>query len=223
MKRNILLSSFIISLCGCSQVTTYSFKDITFQDINTIDKVMVNNPKSNEIYVYEGDYKQILDIDYILSNISYNESKNIYDKYQYKLSINDNFDFYIYESKMYYFSNTSLFESKDKVNYEFTNEEIKTLDLKVSYDYETYIKNKATPLLNGSLIWFDLKEYEINSIAAEDVLLISYTGEFIVNEVYPSIVEQNKINIKSIELTETTILEGVIKEENGDKVISLPY
>jgi len=185
--KTLILSTFIFfNLVSCSLITsntTYTFKDITNHEISDINQVLINNGyMTSSQFLFEGDYEQILDIDYILSDMKYNDVKKIMENYKYWLDVNfisnnDNVDFYAYKNKLYYFSNDSLYESKNVINYiDFKNdnkninsnnnssskEELQTINTIVMIDYGVHIDGKITTLINGNLIWFNLNDYGID-------------------------------------------------------------
>lgn len=120
----LILVVFGLVSCGQTQSTNkYSFKDITNQEINDVSRVLINEgPMTSAQILFEGDYKKILDVDYILSDMPYNEIRKIYEEYRFWLHLefdnkNEGINFYVLDYKLYYFSDEVLYESKEKVNY----------------------------------------------------------------------------------------------------------
>ena len=244
--KTLILSTFILfNLASCSLITsntTYTFKDITNHEISDINQVLINNGyMTSSQFLFEGDYEQILDIDYILSDMKYNDVKKIRENYKYWLDVNfisnnDNVDFYAYKNKLYYFSNDSLYESKNAINYiDFKNddkninsnnnssskEELQTINTIVMIDYGVHIDGKVTTLINGNLIWFNLNDYGIDKLVAGDELVIKYTGEYEVQETYPGSVNSKKIDIKSVELIKAEIAEFKLLIKPGTNELEL--
>lgn len=244
--KTLILSTFIFfNLVSCSLITsntTYTFKDITNHEISDINQVLINNGyMTSSQFLFEGDYEQILDIDYILSDMKYNDVKKIMENYKYWLDVNfisnnDNVDFYAYKNKLYYFSNDSLYESKNVINYiDFKNdnkninsnnnssskEELQTINTIVMIDYGVHIDGKITTLINGNLIWFNLNDYGIDKLVAGDELVIKYTGEYEVQETYPGSVNSKKIDIKSVELIKAEIAEFKLLIKPGTNELEL--
>ena len=244
--KTLILSTFILfNLVSCSLITsntTYTFKDITNHEISDINQVLINNGyMTSSQFLFEGDYEQILDIDYILSDMKYNDVKKIMENYKYWLDVNfisnnDNVDFYAYKNKLYYFSNDSLYESKNVINYiDFKNdnkninsnnkssskEELQTINTIVMIDYGVHIDGKITTLINGNLIWFNLNDYGIDKLVAGDELVIKYTGEYEVQETYPGSVNSKKIDIKSVELIKAEIAEFKLLIKPGTNELEL--
>ena len=63
------------------------------------------------------------------------------------------------------------------------DKQVKTLNTFVMYDYGKHIEGKVTTLLDGNLIWFNPKDYGIDTLVAGDELVIEYTGEFIAQDI----------------------------------------
>lgn len=233
----LILVVFSLASCGQTQSTNkYSFKDITNHEITDIVNVHINyGPMVSSVDKFSGDYKDTFDIEYILSEISYNEASNIMENYKYRLFIdftsNDSsysdIEMFVYEYKIYYFSNDSLYESLKKVNYVdfFTSvppiEEVHTLNLMVMYDYGMHISGELTTLLDGNFIWFNPKDYGIDTLIAGDELVIEYIGEFICTESYPGSVNADKMHIQSIEVIEADIVEFTVDALPGSGELEL--
>lgn len=244
LKRiKILFLSLIVVLGLTSCIETppsvkyYSFKDITNHEITDISQVLINNgPMTSTQFEFEGDYKKILDVDYVLSDMPYNEVRKIFEDYKYWLYLKINsktsdteigISFYVLDQKLYCFREDILFESLEKVNYfDFSAkvppiEEVHTLNTFVMYDYGMHIEGQVTTLLDGNLIWFNPKEYGIDTLVAGDELVIKYTGEFICEESYPGNVAADLMHIQSIEVIETDIVEFTVSAVPGSDELNL--
>lgn len=244
LKRiKILFLSLIVVLGLTSCIETppsvkyYSFKDITNHEITDISQVLINNgPMTSTQFEFEGDYKKILDVDYVLSDMPYNEVRKIFEDYKYWLYLKINsktsdteigISFYVLDQKLYCFREDILFESLEKVNYfDFSTkvppiEEVHTLNTFVMYDYGMHIEGQVTTLLDGNLIWFNPKEYGIDTLVAGDELVIKYTGEFICEESYPGNVAADLMHIQSIEVIETDIVEFTVSAVPGSDELNL--
>lgn len=102
-------------------------------------------------------------------------------------------------------------------------DEIKTLSVNITYDYGNHIDGYVTSLLDGNSIWFDLEDYGIDTLVVGDELVIKYTGEYEVMEIYPGVVVKNEMNIQSIEVKETDIVEYIVSAVPGvDKIDLVP-
>ena len=90
--KTILLSILVLfGLAGCiqtQQTTRYSFKDITNHEITDIVNVHINyGPMVSSVDKFSGDYGDTFDVDYILSDMPYNETRNIMENYKFRLFI----------------------------------------------------------------------------------------------------------------------------------------
>ena len=113
LRNLFLLIFFIFGLASCGQIeptTKYTFKDITNQEINDVSRVLINNgPMTSAQFSFEGDYEKILDVDYVLSDMPYNEIRKFYEEYRFWLHLefdntNEEINFYVLNYKLYYFN-----------------------------------------------------------------------------------------------------------------------
>lgn len=240
-KLRTLFSSILVlfGLVSCVQTQPtdkYSFKDITNHEIADIVNVHISyGPMVSSIDKFSGDYGDTFDVDYILSDMPYNETKNIMENYKFRLfidfTLNDlkysDIEMFVYEYKIYYFNDDSLYESLNKVNYDdfFTSvppiEEVHTLNLMVMHDYGMHISGELITLLNGYFIWFNPIDYGIDTLVAGDELIIEYTGEFIAQDIYPGSVNAEKMHIQSIEVIEADIVEFRVSAVPGGNELEL--
>lgn len=229
---NSIISIFMLfSFASCNNnpnngdEVIYSFKDITNIEISNIIEINIDYKQSSDKYVFGSDINNVLDISYIVSDLSYNESNKIKTDYEYKLSVyqnkNDFINLYAYNNNLFYYSSTILYQSLNKIKYEDYN--IKRpleIDLIVNCDYGMHIQDRVTILLNSSLVWFNIKDYGIDSLVVGDILTIKYTGSLFVKETYPSTVEANKMNIISVEQHKADIKEYIVSiNEKDEKVL----
>ena len=101
------------------------------------------------------------------------------------------------------------------------DKQVKTLNTFVMYDYGMHIEGQVTTLLDGNLIWFNLKDYGIDKLFAGDELVIEYTGEYIYEECYPGNVAADLMNIRSIEVIEADIVEFTVSAIPGNDELDL--
>ena len=96
------------------------------------------------------------------------------------------------------------------------NDNTRAHEFTVIYDYGLHVENKATALLDGSKIFFDLQELNVDTLIGGDVITLKYTGELLIQESYPSKIQTNQMTVKNISLTKAKILEfEVIENEAG--------
>lgn len=76
----------------------------------------------------------------------------------------------------------------------------------VNCDYGLHRQGKATLLLDGSTLFFNPDEYDIETLVIGDEITIKYSGEMLVQESYPSKVIFQGGELKSVELTEAEII-----------------
>ena len=235
--KTILLSILVLfGLASCIQTqptTKYSFNEITNKEINDVSRVLINNgPMTSAQILFEGDYEKILDVDYVLSDMPYNDVRKILEDYRYWLHLefdntNEGINFYVLDYKLYYFNDETLYESLNKVNYnDFVTsvppiDEVHTSNVFVMYDYGLHIEGQVTTLLDGNLIWFNPKDYGIDTLVAGDELVIKYIGEFEVRESYPGSVNADLMNIQSIEVIEADIIEFTVSAVPGSDQLDL--
>ena len=230
LKSLFLLILVVFGLTSCNplQSNKYSFKDITNKEINDVSQVLINEgPMQSAQFLFEGDYKKILDVDYVLSNMSYNDARKVKEEYKFWLYLifdntNEGISFYVLDYKLYYLTDEVLYESKDKVSYkDFMPDDFQILNVTVMHDYGMYISGKVTTLLNGNLIWFNPLEYGIHELVAGDELIIKYTGEYEVQETSPGRVNADKMDIQSIDVIEADIVEFSVLTVPGSNELDL--
>lgn len=228
---NYILSILMLfSFVSCNNVNNgndaiYSFGEITDIEITDVIRINIDYKKGSDNYYFGGDINNILDLSYIISDLSYNESNKIKTDYEYKLSAYNDKNyciyFYAYNNKLFYYSNTYLYESLNKIKYaDYNIKQTSEIDLVVDCDYGFHEEDRVTILLGSSTIWFNINKYGIDSLVAGDILTIKYTGVFSVRETYPSTVESNKMNIISIEQHKADIEEYIVStNEDGEKIL----
>lgn len=106
-------------------------------------------------------------------------------------------------------------------NEDHLNNETKTLHLMVGLDYGIHMENKVTTLVSGNFIWFNIKDYGIDNLVAGDELVIKYTGEYLVQEIYPGSVDSSNMKIKSVELIKAEIAEFKLLIKPGTSELEL--
>lgn len=91
----------------------------------------------------------------------------------------------------------------------------KSKDFAVSYDYGTVASGKATALLDSSNIFFELDDWNIDSLIGGDVVTVRYKGEMRIQESYPSTVVTKDITLVSIFVTKADVMELAVVEGEG--------
>lgn len=230
---NFIVSIFMLfSFSSCNNVNNgndaiYSFEEITDFEINDVIKINIDYKQGSDNYYFGGDINNILDISYIISDLSYNESNKIKSNYDYRLSAyhnkNDYIYLYAYNNKLFHYSNMYLYESLYKIKYaDYNVKQASEINLVVNCDYGFHVQDRATILLGSNIIWFNIKDYGIDSLVVGDVLTIEYTGMFCVRETYPSTVESNKMNIISIKQHKADIDEYIVSINEKDEKVLKP-
>lgn len=224
----LLIVLSLVFFVSCDQIEkTYSFKDVTNYEMSEITKTNVIDLKNTK---FENNYNDILDIKYIESSLSYNKAINITSNYEYKLLIefnNNNLIFYVYNNKLYYFSDKVLYESLSNINtddFKSTDEEeVKLISVIVLFNYTNNGSNEAKLLLDGNLLWFNPSDYGIDKLVAGDILKIKYTGKYEVIESFPGVVNKDEMHIKSIEIEKAEVFQFIVtKKDNSDELTITP-
>lgn len=94
----------------------------------------------------------------------------------------------------------------------------------VNCDYGLHRQGKATLLLNGSSLFFNPDEYEIQTLVIGDEITIKHSGELLIQETYPSTVVFEDGELKSVKVTEAEIVrvkyDGVTVKPIGKEEFS---
>lgn len=94
----------------------------------------------------------------------------------------------------------------------------KVLNLIVNFDYGLHTPDKVTLLLDYSLFFFNAADYGITNLCAGDVIVLHYKGEFIIQEMYPAIVDTRNLEIINVEVERAIIVEYEIVSVYGQNV-----
>ena len=78
---------------------------------------------------------------------------------------------------------------------------------------------KINLLLNGCLLFFNIKEYNIDKLVGGDYLIINYTGDFMIKQIYPAIFEGINFSIISIEQYIPHYIEYEVILKDGNKIL----
>lgn len=85
----------------------------------------------------------------------------------------------------------------------------------MDFDYGFHIEEKASLLIEWSLLFFNPLDYGITELIAGDLVTVTYYGEMWILESYPSIVSTDKMEIVNVEVEEAYIVEYEIKNVPG--------
>ena len=86
-------------------------------------------------------------------------------------------------------------------------EEEQTVSDSIIPDFGVHIKDRVTLLFGTALIPFNISEYGITELVAGDYLEVSFTGEYMEYQTYPSTIDMRKITVTNIKLYEASIAE----------------
>ena len=100
-------------------------------------------------------------------------------------------------------------------------EEEQTVSDTIIPDYGLHIKDKVTLLFGTALIPFNLSEYGITELVAGDYLEVSFTGEYMEYQTYPSQIDMRKITVTNIKLYEARIAEYELTPIPGSNDLDL--
>lgn len=100
------------------------------------------------------------------------------------------------------------------------NGSFQTFDFVVDYDYGNVMTDKATALIDSAHIFFELDDWNIDSLIGGDVVTVRFSGNMRIQESYPATVVTAEMNIISIFVTKADIMElSVVEGEGGAPVI----
>ena len=85
---------------------------------------------------------------------------------------------------------------------------------KVTYDYGFHQEGKASVLLDGCSLFFAPDDYNVAPLLGGDIITVYYTGEMVMQEMYPARVVITGGEVQSVHKQAATILE-LTKTENG--------
>ncbi len=93
----------------------------------------------------------------------------------------------------------------------------KTATFVCDYDYGFHMEDKCVLLFSGSKLFFNPEEYGIDyPLIAGDKIIVTYKGECLIQEIYPSTVYTKNMEIVKIEVIKSTVEEYEIVQD-GDK------
>lgn len=86
----------------------------------------------------------------------------------------------------------------------------------ITPDYGLHVQEHVTLLFGTALIPFKLSDFGINNIVAGDQLEITFTGDYLEYETYPSSIDTSKMSVISMKLYEARIAEYLVLPVPGD-------
>lgn len=96
----------------------------------------------------------------------------------------------------------------------------KTATFVCGYDYGFHVQDECVLLLSGSMMFFNPKDYGIDyPLIAGDKIIVTYKGECLIQETYPSTVYTKDMEIIKIEVIKATVEEYEIVLDGGKKQI----
>ncbi len=94
----------------------------------------------------------------------------------------------------------------------------------VNCDYGRYVQGKATYLLGGSSVFFNLDEYDIQQLVLGDVVTVEYTGDMLLQGNDPSKIEITG-KVKEIEVERAEVVsvkyDGITVVLDGKTTLKL--
>lgn len=96
--------------------------------------------------------------------------------------------------------------------------EVKTISARIKAGYGSTTEGNVSLLFDGILLPFSHKEYDIDYLAVGDFVEISYKGEWVVDEMYPSKIKKDKIEIVGVKVTHSRIVEIEVAATPGGGV-----
>ena len=96
--------------------------------------------------------------------------------------------------------------------------EVKTISARIKAGYGSTTEGKVSLLFDGILLPFSYEEYDIDYLAVGDFVEISYKGKWVVDEMNPSNIKKDKIEIVGVKVTHSRIVEIEVAATPGGGV-----
>ena len=98
--------------------------------------------------------------------------------------------------------------------------DVKISNMEAKLDYGNIVEDHIYLMLDWCDIFFNPSDYNIDTIIAGDIVVVTYSGFFYILTIYPGQVVKEEMTIHSIELIEATVIEfEVSKNEDGDIIL----
>ena len=84
------------------------------------------------------------------------------------------------------------------------------LSRNIVLDYGQHVSDRVTELFGGAIIPTEIREKAGTPLIAGDEVRVSFTGEWLEQETYPSTIVMKDVQIQSVEVTHLPIVECVL-------------
>lgn len=84
------------------------------------------------------------------------------------------------------------------------------LSRSITIDYGLHVSDRVTELFGGAIIPAEIREKAGTPLIAGDEVRVSFTGEWLEQETYPSTIVMKDVQIQSVEVTHLPIVECVL-------------
>ena len=101
---------------------------------------------------------------------------------------------------------SSLFAGLSSCSQEGT-EPPSILSRSITIDYGLHVSDRVTELFGGAIIPAEIREKAGTPLIAGDEVRVSFTGEWLEQETYPSTIVMKDVQIQSVEVTHLPIVE----------------
>lgn len=116
---------------------------------------------------------------------------------------------------------SSLFAGLSSCSQEGT-EPPSILSRNITIDYGLHVSDRVTELFGGAIIPAEIREKAGAPLIAGDEVRVSFTGEWLEQETYPSTIVMKDVQIQSVEVTHLPIVECVLAVIPGGGISLLP-
>ena len=96
------------------------------------------------------------------------------------------------------------------------------LSRNITIDYGLHVSDRVTELFGGAIIPTEIREKAGTPLIAGDEVRVSFTGEWLEQETYPSTIVMKDVQIQSVEVTHLPIVECELVANPGGGISLLP-
>lgn len=125
------------------------------------------------------------------------------------------------KGKVFLLVASSLFAGLSSCSQEGT-EPLSTLSRSITIDYGLHVSERVTELFGGAIIPTEIREKAGTPLIAGDEVRVSFTGEWLEQETYPSTIVMKDVQIQSVEVTHLPIVECELVANPGGGIGLLP-